>query len=132
MGKNFGLLILRIGIGFIFFYVHGYPKLMGGMAKWTWAGSQMALFGITFAPAFWGFMAAVSECIGGLLLMIGFATRLAASLMAFTMFVACSMHFSLGEGLSGAAYALSMLTVFASIVFSGAGTFSLDRLFSAR
>jgi len=130
-GKNLGLLILRVGIGIIFI-LHGYPKLLGGMAKWAWLGSKMSLLGITFMPAFWGFVAGASECVGGALLVVGFITRIAAFFMAGVMFVACYMHLSQGDGFSGAAHALSMLAVFVSIVFSGAGEYSLDQRFSSR
>ena len=130
-GKNLGLLILRVGIGLIF-VLHGYPLLIAGTAKWTWLGRQMSFLGITFAPAFWGFIAAASELVGGALLVVGLRARIAAFFMSGVMFVASYMHLSQGDGFSGAAHALSMLTVFVSIMFSGAGEYSLDRLFSSR
>lgn len=125
-GKDLGLLLLRVGIGLIFFLVHGYPKLMAGSTKWIWLGNQMALFGITFAPTAWGFLAAAIECVGGGLLIIGFATRFVSFLLASVMFVASYMHLYQGDGFSGAAHALSLLTVFVSLMFSGAGAYSVD------
>ena len=62
--RHIGLLVLRIGIGCMFI-LHGAPKLFGGAEKWTQIGMAMASLGIGFIPAFWGFMAAISEFFGG-------------------------------------------------------------------
>ena len=126
---NLALLILRIGIG-VMFMIHGIPKLMGGIPVWEFLGSQMSILGIGFGFTFWGFMAAFSESIGGLLLIFGFFTRPAAMLMLFTMFMAALMHFTNGDGLKGASHALEMGIVFISIIISGAGKYSLDKLIS--
>ncbi len=59
-----GLLLLRVGIGVSIFF-HGLPKMTGGPETWTAIGGTMSNLGINFAPAFWGFMAAFAETIGG-------------------------------------------------------------------
>ena len=123
--KDLGLLILRVGIGLIFVY-HGYPKLAGGQEKWLWLGNQMMHVGITFAPTFWGLMAAIAECVGGVLLILGLATRLAAFLMADVMIVALLMHWNVGDPFSVYSHPLSLLVVFVSLLVSGAGRYSLD------
>ena len=69
-----GWLILRAGIG-ISIMLHGIPKLTGGVETWTYIGGSMSIFGITFAPAFWGFLAAVAEAIGGALFALAFPSR---------------------------------------------------------
>ncbi|HNW90653.1 MAG TPA: DoxX family protein [Bacteroidales bacterium] len=124
---DIGLLILRIGIG-IMFILHGLPKLSGGTETWNFLGSQMSVVGITFAPVFWGFMAALSESLGGLLLLLGLFTRPAALLMLFTMLIATLMHFTNGDGIKGASHAMEMGIVFLSVIFTGAGHYSLDHL----
>src|SRR5689334_11460627 len=92
--KDAGILFLRIGIGFAFIFAHGYDKMMGGPELWTKIGASMANVGITFAPTFWGFMAAASEFIGGILILLGLFTRPAAAFMAFTMLMAFVQHAS--------------------------------------
>ncbi len=84
---NIALLILRIGVGIVFI-MHGLPKLNGGPDLWRGLGSSMANLGITFLPAFWGFMAMVAELFGGICLILGIYPRIAAILMLFTMLVA--------------------------------------------
>jgi putative oxidoreductase len=72
--KNFGLIIIRVGLGIMFIY-HGYPKLTGGEKAWTQLGGSIQYLGIHFLPAAWGLLSAVVETIGGLLLILGFLFR---------------------------------------------------------
>ena len=123
---DLGLFILRVGIGLLFVY-HGLPKIMGGVEKWAELGQAMGLLGITVAPAFWGFMAAIAEFCGGLALITGVLTRLFAGLMLFTMIVATVLMFHLGKGMFGAAYPVSMAIVFISLLCTGPGKYSLAR-----
>lgn len=123
-GRNFGLLLLRVGIGLIFI-VHGYPKIIGGPKQWLWLGSQMQYVKITFAPVVWGFMAAASEFFGGIALVVGFYTRIAAFFMANVMLLAMIMHVSKGDSFGTIAHPLSLLVVFVSLIFLGGGKFSL-------
>jgi putative oxidoreductase len=130
--RDIGLLILRIGFGCLFLF-HGLPKLFGGPETWEKVGMAMGTFGITFLPAFWGFMAAISESLGGICLILGFFLRPACILLTITMLVAAASHLSRGEGLGGAAHALKAGTVFLSLILIGPGKYSLDeKLNSAR
>ncbi|NLF38199.1 DoxX family protein [bacterium] len=119
-----GLLVLRIGIGAMFLY-HGIPKLLAGPPRWSAVGGAMALFGIKFAPAFWGFMASVAEGVGGALLIAGLFTRCAAFFMFFTMVVAAATMFSKG-GMADASHAALAGIVFFSLLVSGPGRYSFD------
>ena len=82
--QDTGWLVLRVGIG-VMFMVFGFGKLKGGPDQWAALGGSMAVFGVTVAPTFWGFMAAFSECFGGLALVTGVLFRPFAFLMFFTM-----------------------------------------------
>ncbi|HBG41668.1 MAG TPA: DoxX family protein [Porphyromonadaceae bacterium] len=123
-----GLLVLRIGIGISFFF-HGLPKVMGGVEGWTQVGSTMALFGLDFAPAFWGFMAAMAETVGGILFALGFLFRPASLMMAFTMIVALIMHLSNGDAFLQYSHALESLILFAAMTIAGPGRYSVDAKF---
>ena len=122
---NAGLLVLRIGIGIIFI-IHGIPKLMGGVETWTQLGSTMSMVGISFAPAFWGFMAAAAEAIGGLFIILGFLHRSVALMLVFTMIVAVLMHVMSGDPFGVYSNALKGLVVFVALTITGPGKYSID------
>ncbi len=124
--RDFGLLVLRLGLGAMFIY-HGAPKLMAGPDKWTSLGTALGHLGIHFLPMFWGLMAALSECLGGLCLALGLFFRPACLMMAVTMAVAANMHLALGDGLKTASHAIELGVVFFSLLFIGPGRFSLRK-----
>lgn len=120
-----GLLFLRVGIGAMFIY-HGLPKLLGGPARWEKLGGAMRAFGIDFAPAFWGFMGALGEAGGGLLLMLGVAFRPALFLLISTMVVAAAHHLiNRGEPLGKASHAIEAAIVFVALWMIGPGRYRL-------
>lgn len=123
--RDFGILIMRLGLGAMFVY-HGAPKIMGGVDKWAGLGKAVAIFGINFMPAFWGFMASSSEFVGGILVFLGLYIREASVFLFITMVVATAFHFNRGDGLFGASHAIEVGAAFLSLVFIGAGKYSLD------
>ncbi len=125
--RNTGLLILRLGIGLSFAFIHGLPKLLGGYERWESLGRNTAYLGIDCWPVMWGLSAALAETIGGLLIAIGWMTRPAAAFLAITMIVATAMHLGLGEGLPGASHALEALVVFVVLILTGSGSYSLEQ-----
>ena len=46
--RDAALLFLRVTLGCEFIYLHGWPKLAGGLAKWKVVGAAMKHVGITF------------------------------------------------------------------------------------
>lgn len=128
LGKynNFALLILRVGLGFMM-VMHGYPKLFGGPEMWGKLGGAMSNLGITYAPEFWGFMAAFSESVGGALLVLGFIFRPAALLLFFTMLVASMKHLYAGDGLMGSSHSIELGIVFFAMFILGPGKYSIDK-----
>ena len=124
--RDFGLLLLRIGFGAMFVY-HGGPKLIGGPETWSRIGGAMANYGITAAPALWGFLAAVSELGGGVCLILGFAMRPACFFLLSTMIVAATHHLARGDGLAGASHAIEDGIVFLALIIVGPGRYSIDK-----
>ncbi len=125
--RNIGLLILRLGFGFMFIF-HGAPKLFGDAAKWESVGMAVRYFGIESGYAWWGFAAGLAECGGGLLLVLGLMVRPAAFFMAVTMVVAATKMFMEKEGLGPASQAIEAGVAFLSLVFLGAGRYSMDAM----
>ena len=125
--KDCGLLIFRIVIGGMFMW-HGMPKLFGGVEKWAALGAAMKVYGITFAPAFWGFMSGSAEFIGGLLILLGLFYRAAAALLAVNLLVAFSSQMLQDKGLFKSAQSLEDAASFFAAIFVGPGRYSLDHL----
>ncbi|QHS54999.1 DoxX family protein [Mucilaginibacter sp. 14171R-50] len=124
--RNTGLLILRVGLGAMMIF-HGYPKLTGGTEMWAGLGSSTQYVGIHFWPVMWGFLAAITETLGGFLILIGFAFRPAAFFLMLNLVVAAATHLGKGDGLDGAAHAIELAFVFAGLTFVGPGKYSVDK-----
>jgi putative oxidoreductase len=124
--KNFGLLIIRIGLGIMFIY-HGFPKLMGGVKSWEGVGAAMKYVGIHFWPVVWGFLAAAVETFGGFLLIIGLQFRPVCILLVINLIVAALFHLRTGGGISEAAHAIEDCIMFAGLLFVGPGKYSVDK-----
>lgn len=124
--SDLGLLIIRIGLG-IMFLMHGYPKVMGGPEKWEKIGGAMGNVGINFLPVFWGFMAAIAEAGGGILLALGLFFRPAAMALAFTMVIAALVHIKDEGTIMSASHAIEVGIVFLGLIFTGPGKYSIDR-----
>ena len=122
-----GLLALRVffGSGLI---AHGFSKIQN---PFGWMPAKAGI------PPFLQFLAAVSEFFGGLALVVGLLTPLAALGVIATMSVAVlTVHlrdplFSAGGGASKEP-ALSYLFPALTLLFAGAGTLSLDYLLFGR
>ena len=128
---DFGLLLLRLGVGGSLLIFHGWDKLLGGPALWAKLGASMANLGVHVWPTAWGFAAASAESLGSLLLILGLWTRPAAALIACTMLVAVLRHLSLppevaGAGWQGASHALELLAAALCVFFAGPGKLSLS------
>lgn len=129
VSKDFGLLLVRLGIGASLFIFHGYGKMTGGPENWERIGGAMGNLHITFMPVAWGFMAAFAETVCPILIVLGPLFRFATLIAAFNMFVAVLMHLNLpidnpASGWAGASHALELGIVFLGLFFTGPGRFA--------
>jgi putative oxidoreductase len=124
-----GYFFLRFTLGLMMALAHGYGKITAGPELWGKVGGAMGIFGITFAPVFWGFMAAFAESIAALAVAAGVFTRYSAALVAFTMFVAGAMHLNNGDGFGKASNAIGACLAFIGILIAGGGRLSFDYKF---
>lgn|SRR5690348_12952577 len=126
-----GLTILRVIVG-ILFIAHGAQKLfVFGL------GGVIGMFGQMHVPlpAISAPLVAFVELLGGVALVIGLFTRIAAILLACDMLGAILfVHGRNGLFLpNGYEYALTLLAVNVALVISGPGAYAIDdRLWSFR
>ena len=133
--SGLGPLVLRIPVGIIF-AAHGAQKLFAWFGGYGLDGTGQFFASIGLGPGYlMALLAGSAEFFGGLALIAGLLVRPAAAVLAFTMLVAIfTVH--IGNGLfmsnNGYEFGLALLAASVSLVFSGAGQASLDRLLLAR
>jgi len=124
-----GLLILRLFVG-LTLAAHGAQKLFGWFGGYGLAGTGGFLEQLGFFPGKrHALFAGLAELVGGLLLALGFATPLAATLIISVMFVAiATVHLKHGffNHNQGYEYNLTLAVVALSIAIIGAGPLSVD------
>lgn len=124
-------LALRLAGGAIF-VAHGAQKLFGAFGGYGLEGTGQFFDSVGLSPGYlMALLAGVVEFFGGLALIVGLLVRPAAAALALAMLIAVfAVHFSKGFFLDkgGYEYALAMLAVSVSLVFSGGGRISLDRV----
>ncbi len=124
--RDIGLLILRAGIG-VMMVLHGLPKLAGGLPAWEKLGRAMGHLGVNFFPGFWGFSSAIVETLGGVLIVIGFCFRPVTILMTLNFIVATVLLYKTSGAFLDWSRPAEMLILFFSLIFIGAGKYSVDR-----
>lgn len=126
--QDLALLLVRIGVGLMFIFVHGGPKVFGGVAAWTKLGSMIGVLGITFAPAALGFIAGAFELLGGIMILLGLGTRLGGAMIFSTLLIASPTMYIVTKGFFGAAAAIEGSLYSLLFIFFGAGKYSLDHM----
>ena len=118
---NFGLLWLRLLLGAGSAY-HGFSKIFGGhMDKFIHSVAKMG-----FAmPEVFAWMAALSEFLGGIMLILGFRTRVAAFFIFVTMSVAIFLHHT-HDPLAQKELAIAYWAMAGALVLTGGGKYGLE------
>jgi putative oxidoreductase len=131
--------ILRVGLGAVFF-AHGAQKMLGWFGGFGYAGTMNFFTGMMHIPAPLAFLAIAAEFFGGLGLILGFLTRIAAFGIGVNMLVAImTVHRDFGFFMNwtgaqkgeGFEFHLLVVAMVAFLMIRGAGAFSVDRVLSA-
>ena len=128
-GARFAPVLLR-GIVGIVAVLHGWPKMkdLGAFIE------RIGRMGVPI-PSVFGTAVALAEFLGGLALILGLFTRYGAFSFACVMAVAVfKIHLPNGfdSGGNGYEYPLVLLVAAISLILSGAGPVSLDRVFGRK
>jgi putative oxidoreductase len=132
---DIGMLIVRVIIGPTFFG-HGTQKLFGWFGGNGIAGTEQMMASMEVAPIkFWAYVVGLSEALGGLGLLFGFLTPLAAAAIVGVMLVAIiRVHWKNGfwNTNRGIEFPLLNLGVALMLGLAGPGLLSIDALFGFR
>lgn len=135
-GDSFAPTVLRLSLGFMIL-PHGLQKTLGWFGGYGFNGTMGYLTGQVGAPWIFALLAILAESVGGLMLIAGFGTRLAALGVGGVMLVAATMHWSNGFFMNwfgnqkgeGVEFHLLALGIVAALLILGGGKWSVDSLF---
>jgi putative oxidoreductase len=121
------LLVLRFVLGAIMI-AHGYGKVFGGIERFVHMVGSLGI------PGWMAYLAAATEFGGGILLVVGLITRIAAAAVLIEMLVAIlKVHLKNGlVGQGGYEFPLAVAAMACSLIFFGAGPIALDHIRGGR
>jgi putative oxidoreductase len=125
---DWGILVLRLGIC-IMFVAHGLQMAFGLFGGPGVNGFSKMLSGLGFIwPTLWSYLASYTVLIGGLFLILGIQTRIAAILLLiFILTAAVKVHLSKGFFLSngGFEYTFVIAAACLALILLGAGKYNI-------
>lgn len=137
--NNAGTTILRLVLGVVFF-AHGAQKMLGWFGGHGFSATMHAFTGGMHIPAPFAFLAIAAEFFGGLGLIVGLLTRIAALGIFCNMVVAIlTVHLPNGFFMNwmgtqkgeGYEYHLLVLAITLFLMIRGGGAASVDRMLSS-
>jgi putative oxidoreductase len=121
--EGLGALVMRLALGIIM-VAHGYTKIIPSGALYSFSHTVFRMH----LPIWLGYVSAFTEFFGGMLIIVGLLTRVAAFMTAIDMAVAI-MKVHLHGGLLGPnsfALPLALFAISMMLVFTGCGWLGLD------
>jgi putative oxidoreductase len=121
--QGLGSLVMRLVLGVIM-VAHGYGKIIPSGSLYTFSHMVTRLH----LPVWLGYVAAFTEFFGGMLIIVGLLTRVAALMTAIEMAVAIiKVHIHGGlMGPNSFAFPLTCFAIALMLVFTGCGWLGLD------
>ena len=128
--------ILRLTLGAVFF-AHGAQKMLGWFGGFGFRGTMGFFTDLMHVPAPLAFLAIAAEFFGGIGLILGFLTRIAALGIGVNMAIAIlAVHRAFGFFMNwtgtqkgeGFEFHILVLSIVSYLIIQGAGAFSVDRL----
>lgn len=121
--QPFALLVMRLALGAVM-VGHGYHKVFGGLHHHVQVVSSLGL------PGWTAYLSAFTEFFGGILVLLGLFTRVAAFAICINMSVAIAkVHFHNGlMGDKGYEFPLALAALAFALIFLGAGPIAFDHV----
>lgn len=121
--QPFALFVMRLALGAIMLN-HGYHKVFGGLHHHVQFVASLGL------PGWTAYLSAFAEFFGGLLLLMGLFTRIAALAICIDLTVAIlKVHLHNGlTGQGGYEFPLALATLAFALIFYGGGSIALDHI----
>ena len=138
--NDFALTLIRVVLGVVFF-AHGSQKMLGWFGGYGFSGTMNFFENDMHVPAAFAFLAIAAEFFGGIGLLLGLLTRVAAFGITVNMLVAIFMvHLPNGFFMNwtgqqkgeGIEYHLLVLAVTFALMMRGAGSLSADALLAPK
>src|SRR3989344_3484842 len=129
--QGLGLFFVRLAVGIVFL-VHGVGKLLNagpiplGLSAFSGFLESLGVPAASFA----GLLVALIETVGGLLILLGLWTRMAALGTAIVTFVAFFLvHVSKGFSIANGGYEFILVLFLCSLalLFGGSGDYAVDQ-----
>lgn len=114
---DWGLLLIRLGLAAVF--------LTHGISKFQNLDQTTAFFGMLGLSAFWVYLVATVETLGGAAMLLGYFSRFAGALLAVVMVVAIALAKWKMGFLGGYELDLTLLLAALGIAFAGPGTMTV-------
>ena len=117
------LLVMRLALGAVM-VGHGYHKVFGGLHHHVQLVTSLGL------PAWTAYLSAFTEFFGGLLVLLGLFTRVAAFAICIDLAVAIAkVHFHNGlMGTNGYEFPLALAALAFGLIFLGGGAIAFDHI----
>ncbi|ADV81084.1 DoxX family protein [Terriglobus saanensis] len=119
--QPWGASVLRLALG-LSMAVHGYQKVVPHNAT-----AHFAHYVVSLGMSYWlGVVSAYTEFFGGVFVLLGLLTRLAAAFICINMLVAL-ITVGIHQGFGIYNYIFAFVAIAFMLVVNGAGALSLDR-----
>lgn len=117
------LFVMRLALGAVM-VGHGYQKVFGGLHHHVQFVASLGL------PAWTAYLSAFAEFLGGLLILLGLFTRIAALAICIDLSVAIAkVHFHNGlMGNGGYEFPLALAALAFALIFFGGGPIAFDHI----
>jgi putative oxidoreductase len=138
--NDFTLAIVRLVLGVVFF-AHGAQKMLGWFGGYGFIATMDFFTHQMGIPAVFAFLAIAAEFFGGLGLIVGFLSRIAAFGILCEMIVAVAivhrhngffMNWGGNQKGEGFEYHLLAIAIALAVVIKGSGTLSVDHVLSEK